>query len=146
MPMKAKFLVLKNLPGNSMTDPISDMIVRIKNASESRKESVVIPYSNLKFEIATALAKEGYVKGVSKKGKVVGKTMEIELLYSGDTPRVQGVRRISKPSRRLYQKAKEIRPVKNGFGSSILSTPKGIVSGRSARKEKIGGEVLFEIW
>ncbi len=144
--MKEKFLALRNPLGNPMTDPIADMIVRIKNASDSRKESVSIPYSQLKFEIATALAKEGYVKSVSKKGKVVGKTLEIELLYSGDTPRVQGVRRISKPSRRLYQKAKEMRPVKNGFGSNMISTPKGILSGKSARKEHLGGEVLFEIW
>lgn len=129
-----------------MTDPISDMIIRIQNASRARKESVVIPFSKLKFEIATALEKEGYIKGVAKKGKKVTKAIELGLLYEAGKPLVQGVKRVSKPSRRVYQKASEIRPVKNGYGSSFISTPKGIRTGAHARKEKLGGEVLFQVW
>lgn len=129
-----------------MTDPISDMIIRIKNAGEAHKETVVIPYSNLKFEIATVLEKEGYIGAVTKKGKKVTKAIEAVLLYDKDVARIQDVKRISKPSRRVYQKASEMRPVKNGYGSSIISTPKGILTGSAARKEKVGGEVLFQIW
>ena len=129
-----------------MTDPISDMIIRIQNGSRARKESVAIPFSKLKFEIASALEKEGYIKGVAKKGKKITKAIEVGLLYEAGRPLIQGVKRISKPSRRVYEKASEIRPVKNGFGSSIISTPKGIRTGAHARKEKLGGEVLFQIW
>ena len=129
-----------------MTDPISDMIIRIQNAYRARKESVVIPFSKLKFEIATALEKEGYIKGVAKKGKKVTKAIELGLVYEGGKPLVQGVKRVSKPSRRVYQKASEIRPVKNGYGSSFISTPKGILLDKDAKKELVGGEILFSIW
>ncbi len=129
-----------------MTDPISDMIIRIQNASIARKDTVLVPFSKLKWEISSVLEKEGYISSVAKKGKKIAKFIELGLLYEGHTPRVQGVKRVSKPSRRIYQKSTEIRPVKNGFGSSIVSTPKGILTGKHARKEKVGGEVLFQIW
>jgi len=129
-----------------MNDSIGDMIIRIKNAGISRKESVLVPFSKLKFEIATVLEKEGYIASVAKKGKKVAKFIELGLIYDSGESRVQGVRRVSKLSRRVYRKASELRPVKNGLGISIVSTPKGLLSGKNARKEKVGGEVLFEIW
>ena len=129
-----------------MTDPISDMIIRLKNAGQSQKDSVVFPYSKLKYEICVALEKEGFIKSIAKKGKKM-RSIEVDLNYGADTsPRIQDVKRISKPSRRVYKKAAELRPVKNGYGSLILSTPKGIITDVMARKEKVGGEALFEIW
>jgi small subunit ribosomal protein S8 len=139
-----------------VTDPIADFITRIKNASDAKKASVSMPYSALKESIAHVLHKAGYVKTVESKGKKIVKTLEVELAYI-PTPAnvganvvgeavVHGVDRVSKPSRRVYQKAKDIRPFKNGFGNVVLSTPKGIMLDIDARKQKVGGEVLFKIW
>ena len=97
------------------------------------------------MEIGSVLEKQGYVKSATKKGKKT-KIIEIELLYQNDLPRIQNVKRVSKPSRRIYKKSTEIRQVKNGYGSLILTTPKGIKTGIEARKEHLGGEALFEIW
>ncbi len=129
-----------------MTDPISDMIIRIQNGTAAQKESVIIPYSKLKYEICVILQNHGYIKSVTKKGKKVTKFIEVELVYDGRTPKIAGVKRVSKPSRRVYQQVSDIRKVKNGYGDSIISTPKGILTGADARKEKVGGEVLFNIW
>ena len=127
-------------------DPISDMIVQIKNASAAHKESVVLPYSKLKLAILDTLMKEGFVKSFGKKGKKVVKFIEVALAYENDEPKIHEVQRISKSSRRVYQKAKDIRGVKNGFGILVLSTPIGIMSDKMARAEKVGGEALFKIW
>lgn len=128
-------------------DHIADMITRIKNAQDVSKETIVLPYSKLKADIADVLEKAGYVTAVAKKGKKVVKTLELVLAYNEDgTPKVTGVDRVSKPSKRVYQGSKAIRPVLNGHGHIILSTPKGIMTGVQARKEKVGGEVLFKIW
>lgn len=129
-----------------MTDPIADMIIRLKNAGASRKDSVSFPYSKLKESICEVLNREGFIGSFEKKGKTVAKSIEVELLYPNDNPKIEGVRRVSKPSRRFYVGAKEIRRVKNGFGMLILSTPLGIKTGEEARKEQVGGESLFEIW
>jgi small subunit ribosomal protein S8 len=129
-----------------VTDPISDLITRIKNASASRKAIVSMPYSALKESISHILMKNGYLNSVVKNGKGVTKTLDIGLVYIGSEPRVQGVDRISKPSRRIYQKAKDIRMWKSGFGNTIFSTPKGILTDIEAKKLKVGGEVLFKIW
>ena len=129
-----------------VTDPISDFITRIKNAGDAKKLNVSINYSALKEAIAHVLLKEGYLKSVDKKGKKVAKTLEMELAYIGDMPRVQGVQRVSKPSRRIYQKARDIRVFKSGFGNTVLSTPQGIMVDHEARKAKVGGEILFKIW
>jgi small subunit ribosomal protein S8 len=136
-----------------VTDPISDFITRIKNGSDARKEIVSMPYSAYKEAIAHVLMKAGYLTSVEKKGKKVGVTLEVGLAYIGGTahdatatPRVQGVNRISKPSRRLYQKASDIRVFKSGFGNTLFSTPKGILTDVEAKKLKVGGEILFKIW
>ena len=129
-----------------VTDPISDFIVRIKNASDAGKATVSIPYSALKESIAHALVKGGYIVSVEVKGKKIEKTLEIAISYIGKEPRLHGIDRISKPSRRLYQKSKDIRMFKSGFGNTILSTPQGILIDADAKKAKVGGEILFKIW
>ena len=136
-----------------VTDPISDFIIRIKNGSDARKAVVTMPHSTYKEAIAHVLMKAGYLTSVEKKGKKVGVTLEVGLAYIGGKaedaqaePRVQGVDRISKPSRRIYQKASDIRVFKSGFGNTVYSTPKGILTDVDAKKQKVGGEVLFKIW
>ena len=129
-----------------MHDPIADMIVRLKNASDSKKESVVFPHSKLKLAILDVLMKEGFVKSFGKKGKKVAKFIEVGLLYDADGAKITGVERISKTSKRVYSKSKEIRKVKNGLGALILSTPKGIMTDKAAREAHVGGEALFKIW
>ena len=128
-------------------DPIADMLVRIKNAGAVDHKIVNVPYSNLKFAIASALEKQGYIGSVSKKGRKVAKNIEINLIYTeNNTAKIKGVQRISKPSRRVYLGVKDVKPVLNGFGTLILSTPKGIMTGKDAKKSMVGGEALFKIW
>jgi small subunit ribosomal protein S8 len=129
-----------------VNDPIADFIQRLKGGSMVKKESVTMPYSNLKYAIAEKLRERGFVKAVEKKGKT-GKTLEVSLLYAtSGRPKITDVKRISKPGRRLYTHAKEVITVKYGHGLMILSTPKGILTGDEARKQNIGGETLFSIW
>ena len=130
-----------------VNDPIGDFINRLKNAGAIKQESVCVPFSNVKLAIAEKLKDAGYVKAVEKKGKKVKKTLDVALVYtpSGES-KIQGVKRISKPGRRLYKSVHEIIPVRYGHGSLILSTPAGIKTDKEARKEKVGGEALFEIW
>ncbi len=129
-----------------VTDPIADLIIRIKNASDAGKASITVPYSTLKENISHALLKGGYITSVEVKGKKIDKTLEINLAYIGGEPRVHGIDRISKPSRRLYQKSKDIRMFKSGFGNIVFSTPQGILLDADAKKLKVGGEILFKIW
>ena len=129
-----------------MVDPISQIIINIKNANVAGKASTTFPYSKLKESIFEVLKREGFIKDFSKKGKKIIKTIEVELAYIDGKPRIEGVQQISKNSRRSYAKAKEIKPVLNGYGCLILTTPMGILTDKEARKEKVGGEVLFKIW
>lgn len=129
-----------------VTDPISDLIIRIKNAGPVRKETVTLSYSKLKHAIAEVLKNHKFVSSVEVKGKGIESTLEIGVAYDGIKPRVSGVERVSKSSRRIYKGATEIASVKNGFGSLILSTSKGIMTDKEARKAKVGGEALFKIW
>lgn len=130
-----------------VTDPIGDFLVRIKNAGAAGLSSAAIPYSEMKLEIAELLAKEGYLASITKKGKKVKKILEVGLAYSGREPRVSGFTRVSKPSRRVYMKVKDMHGKAAGqSGLVVLSTPKGILTDRDAQKEHVGGEVLFKIW
>ncbi len=128
-----------------ITDPISDLIVRIQNASRAKKTAMSLPYSNMKAAIAEVLQQEGYIANIDKKAKKEGK-LTLELAYKNGVPVVTGVKRISKPSRRMYIGVHDIKPVKRGFGLVVLSTPAGVLSGKAARAKNVGGEVLFEIW
>ena len=130
-----------------MHDPIANMIIMIKNAGNAHRPSIVVPYSKIKHAIATTLVNHGYVAKAEKKtGKNGFATLEVTIAYVGKNPRISGLTRISKPSRRLYASVSEIKQVKNGFGNMILSTPKGILTDKEARKEMVGGELLFNIW
>lgn len=123
------------------------MIIKLKNASLQGKETVSFPYSKMSLAIAELLEKEGWVKAVAKKGKKVLKTIEVELVYGEDkSPRVTGVERVSKLSKRVYKGSKEIRLVRNGYGTLVLTTPNGIVTDKQAKAQKVGGEALFKIW
>lgn len=130
-----------------MKDPIADMLIKIKNAGLSKKETVSFPYSKLKLAILDVLAKTSFVKSVTKKGKKVVKSLEVALSYHQDgSPKISEVKRVSKTSKRVYVKSEDIYPVRNGFGVMILSTNKGIMTGDMAKKEKVGGEVICNIW
>ncbi|MEK7192605.1 MAG: 30S ribosomal protein S8 [Patescibacteria group bacterium] len=129
-----------------VTDPIGDFIIRIKNASARGLASTVVPNSDLKSRIADKLVEVGYLKSASKKGKKVRKYLELELAYKDKLPNVHDVKRISKPGKRIYQGVDELSGVMSGYGVMIVSTPKGIMTDKDARKRKVGGEVLFAIW
>lgn len=118
----------------------------MKNASRAKHDVVVFPYSKLKFAIATCLEKEGFIKGVTKKTRKGFPVIEVALVYVNEDPKIHEVARVSKSSRRMYMGVKEMKPVKSGYGRYILSTPKGILSDKDAKKELVGGEVLFSIW
>jgi small subunit ribosomal protein S8 len=125
-----------------ITDPIADLLIRLQNASMVGKGSITVPYSAMKHAIAKVLEKEGYIGDISKKNNVLA----LNLSYKDGRPVITGVKRVSKPSRRLYVGVREVRPVKRGHGLLVLSTPAGIVSGKEAREKRVGGEALFEIW
>lgn len=128
-------------------DPIADFITQLKNAGAVKRECVSVPYSKFKFAVAHKLKDTGYIKDVSKRGKKTRKCVEVELAYNKDgTPKIAGVKRVSKPSKRVYERVDKITSVKYGAGSLILSTPKGILTDKEARKENVGGEALFKIW
>jgi small subunit ribosomal protein S8 len=127
-------------------DSIADLIVRIKNASDARKESVTVPHSKMKAAILEVLEKEGYVGGITKKGKKIHKSIEVGLVYDEFGPRVKGVERVSKLSKRMYSGSKDLKRVMQGHGVLVLTTPKGIMTDSEARKQKVGGELLFKIW
>ncbi len=118
----------------------------MKNGSLADKESVLLPYSKMKHSIAECLKKEGYVSEVSKKIKKDQPVLEIVLTYVDKKPKITEVERISKQSRRVYFGVKDIHRVRNGAGLLVLSTPKGILSGKDARAGQVGGEALFRIW
>jgi small subunit ribosomal protein S8 len=130
-----------------VNDPVGDFIIQLKNAGMARKSAVSIPYSRLKHAIAEKLAQVGFIAEATKHGKKVKKTLDVTLKYSeGGTHAIAGVKRISKPGRRLYLKVSDIFPVKFGKGKRILSTPAGILTGEEAKEKNIGGEELFIIW
>ena len=118
----------------------------MKNGSLAGLESVSFPYSKMRNAIGECLKKEGYVSEISKKVKKGQPTLEVKLVYTGKVPKITEVERISKQSRRVYFGMKDIHSVRNGSGLLVLSTPKGILSGKEARKEQVGGEALFRLW
>lgn len=129
-----------------MNDPIGDFITRLKNASLVKKEAVAVPHSKLKEAIALTLKKAGFVGEVGVSGSGVQKMLTVSLSYPSGTSMIRGVKRISKPGRRLYAGVHDIHSVKYGKGVLILSTPRGILTDAEARKVKAGGETLFSIW
>jgi small subunit ribosomal protein S8 len=131
----------------AMSDPIADMLVRIKNAGKANFNSTDIPGSKLKSELAKVLKDEGYIRNYKFIKDTKQGILRIYLKYSQDQVHaIFGIRRVSKPSRRIYVKSKDIKPVLKGMGVSILSTSKGIMTDKTARRENFGGEILCNIW
>lgn len=130
-----------------VADRIADFITRIKNASDVDKSSVSVPYTKMVAQVAELLKQEGYVADTDTKGKGVQKSLVVTLAYKENgQPKVTGVKRVSKLSRRMYLSASDIKPVRSGYGMVVLSTPAGIVTGTTAQQNNVGGEVLFQIW
>jgi small subunit ribosomal protein S8 len=131
-----------------MTDPIADMLNRIRNAQTVSHLTVEVPFSNLKYEIAKILEENGFIEKVEKKGRKTKRTIEIVLKYHDKTPAILGLKRVSKPGQRIYLDSTQIKKVKDGYGMAIISTSKGkgLMTDKEARKQKIGGEVICEVW
>lgn len=128
-------------------DTIADMLISIKNAQAVGKPTVSVPYSKIKMAIADILVKEKFLKEAEHKGKKVKKTIDMILGYDGSgRPAISGVKRISKPSRRVYLPAGKIKPVRQGFGIRIISTSKGLITNKEVGEKKVGGEVICELW
>jgi len=128
-------------------DTIGDFIIRLKNAGAVKKSTVLVPYSKLRHSIANKLVQAGYIAAATETGKLVqDKQLEITLSYENGAHRINGVKRISKPGRRLYTKVADLHPVKFGKGHLILSTPAGILTNEEAKEKQMGGEQLFIIW
>ena len=130
-----------------VTDPIADMLTRIRNANQMKYKEVLVPTSKLKVQIANILKNEGYINGYKLVDSDEGSMMTIELKYGAKKERViTGLKRISKPGLRVYAKCEDIPKVLNGLGIAIISTSKGLMVDRDARKANLGGEVLAYIW
>ena len=130
-----------------MTDPIGDMLARIRNAGGARHAQMSCPSSKLKLAVAKVLSEEGFVGEVSSDGHDKKPTMTIDLRYQDDGRlMIEGMRRVSKPGRRIYVGAGEVKQVRAGLGMAILSTSKGVLCDRDARAQKVGGEVICEVW
>ena len=133
----------------SLSDPIADMLTRIRNASSARHDTVLMPASKIKVAIATVLKEEGFIKDYSvalEEGKPQP-NLKVELSYGGRRqPVLNGLQRVSKPGLRVYVQRREIPRVYGGLGMAILSTPKGVMSGQEARRNEVGGEVICYVW
>ena len=130
----------------SMQDPIADMLTRIRNAAAAGLEKVAIPLSKEKKAVAEVLKEEGYLSSVSIEGEGVKSQIVVVLKYAGAKAVIEGIERVSKSSCRVHCGSREIPRVRNGLGIVVLSTPKGIMSGRKAVQENVGGEILCRVW
>ncbi|MFO7561639.1 MAG: 30S ribosomal protein S8 [Enhygromyxa sp.] len=130
----------------SMTDPIADMLARIRNALRAGHRTVTIPGSKTKRRIAEILQQEGYVEGFEWKDDDRQGNIEIQLRWVGDLPAIEGIARVSRPGQRRYARSKEIPQVRNGLGIMVVSTPQGMMTDRAARRAGIGGELVCSVW
>jgi len=129
-----------------ISDPVGDMLTRIRNAALAHKKTLELPSSKLKVAVAKLLVKEGYLVSVDESATEHGPVLKLELTYEGKEPILTGIRRVSKPGLRWYVNKKKIPAVMGGAGVAIISTPSGVMSGKDARKLGVGGELLCEIW
>ncbi|HOF44758.1 MAG TPA: 30S ribosomal protein S8 [Candidatus Pacearchaeota archaeon] len=129
-------------------DPIADMICSINNAQAVGKKQVIFyPYSDFKYAFLELLKNEGFIDNVEKKGRLSKRKIVVDLKYTEDgKPKITKIRKISKQGQRIYSTYKELKPVKSGYGVSILTTSKGLLTNKEARKNKIGGEIICEVW
>jgi small subunit ribosomal protein S8 len=131
----------------SMTDPIADFLTRIRNGLQADHETVNIPASRLKLEVARVLREQGYIEDFAEEPARVGQTLRVRLKYTEDrAPVISGMRRVSRPGRRTYVNHTEIPKVLGGMGTAILTTSRGVMTGHDARREGVGGEVIAYIW
>ena len=131
----------------TMTDPVADFLTRLRNANSAYHETVSLPYSKLKANIAEILKSEGYVASIKVEDAQVGKTLSVELKYGPNRERsIAGIKRVSKPGLRVYAKSTELPRVIDGLGIAILSTSSGLLTDRQAAKKGVGGEVLAYVW
>lgn len=128
-----------------ITDPISDMLTRVRNAATVRKADVTMPHSKVKFAIAKIMEREGYLHGVVVHEEGAKKTLTLTLKYKGNRPAFELLRRVSTPGRRVYKKTHELPVILSGFGISIVSTPNGLMTNKEAHSRRLGGEVICEI-
>ncbi|MSP78342.1 MAG: 30S ribosomal protein S8 [Dehalococcoidia bacterium] len=132
---------------SGLTDPMADMLTRIRNAAAARHDSVTLPASNLRVAVARILKDEGFVRDVEVADGKSFKTMKISLRYDErKTPMFRGIQRVSKPGRRVYSGKSEVPRVSGGLGITIVSTSKGVMTGQEARAKSVGGEVLCKVW
>ena len=130
-----------------MTDPIADMLARIRNAIQARKASLIVPASLLKERLAQVLVDEGFLSAVSRGTAEGWPQLSIDLRYDSDNRNaITGMRRVSRPGQRVYANTTKLPKVRSGLGTSILTTSRGVMTDRQARKQKLGGEVLCEVW
>jgi small subunit ribosomal protein S8 len=131
----------------SMTDPIADLLTRIRNAHRAKHDRLDVPASSLKMEVCRILKEEGYIKNVQLVEGEPGNLLRVFLAYNKEgKPGIQRMQRVSTPGRRVYRGADDIKPVLNGLGVGIVSTSQGLMTDRQARQRRVGGEVLCEIW
>ena len=130
----------------ALTDPLGDLLTRIRNGQRARKDSVTSPASKLRARVLDVLQREGYIRGYSEEDLAGHEGLRIELKYFEGQPAIQHVARVSKPGRRVYSAVKDLGLVRNGLGISILSTPKGVMSDNAAREANVGGEILCEVY
>lgn len=130
-----------------LTDPISDMLTRIRNAGRARMSTVSMPESRMRRAIARVLFERGYIKGFTSQEGDKKPVLTLEVRYGmGNQPIIEGIERVSRPGRRIYVRAREVPTVRSGIGIAILSTPKGILTDQQARDAGVGGEVLAKVW
>ena len=130
----------------AMTDPLGDMLTRIRNGQRAKKDSVLSPASKLRANVLEVLQREGYIRGFSEDSTGKHPALRIELKYFEGEPAIKHVARVSKPGRRVYSGSKELPIVRNGLGITIVSTPRGVLSDNEARSQNVGGEVLAEVF
>jgi small subunit ribosomal protein S8 len=130
----------------AMTDPLGDMLTRIRNGQRAKKDSVVSPASGLRTRVLDVLQREGYIRGYSEEALGAHKGIRIELKYFEGAPAIQHVARVSKPGRRVYSGSSDLPVIRNGLGITIVSTPKGVLSDAEARAQNVGGEILAEVF
>ena len=130
----------------AVTDPLGDMLTRIRNGQRARKDSVLSPASKLRVRVLDVLQREGYIRGYSEEEMGPAKGIRIELKYFEGQPAIKHVARVSKPGRRVYSGSQELPRVMNGLGITIVSTPRGVLSDAEARAQNVGGEVLAEVF
>ena len=130
----------------AVNDPLGDMLTRIRNGQRARKDSVLTPASKLRARVLDVLQREGYIRGYSAEDLGPARGIRIELKYFEGQPAIQHLARVSKPGRRVYSAARELPRIRNGLGTIIVSTPRGVLSDAEARDQNVGGEVLAEVF